>query len=290
MRRAGRPDTLLLVEGALLAAITVILATVGLYLPIGYLSLVIPVPIIVLVYRHGLEAGILVSVVAALLTGVLSHVLQGTVMVLALAAVGLAIGEAMRGQLTPGQVVAVGTAASLVVTLLTLGLVFWLFGINELAELSKLLEESLRLSGDFYLRLGLVKPEQLKQWQEALLHAFRTLLPSSLLLSAALTVYVNHWLAQKVLYKLGQPTPGFPPFAEWRLPALWRWPGVLLLAAAVGMHLLPSPVAKAAGSNLLLLLAVIYYVQGLSILWFFLRQYRVSGFLRVVILLLALFN
>lgn len=290
MRRTGRPDTLLLVEGALLAAITVILATVGLYLPIGYLSFVIPVPIIVLVYRHGLEAGVLVSVVAALLTGILSHVLQGTIMVLSLAAIGLAVGEAMRGRLTPGQVIAVGTVVFLVVSFLTLGLVFWLFGINELAELSKLLEDSLRLSGEFYLRLGLAPPEQLRQWQEEVLRALRALLPSAFLLSAAVTVYVNHWLAGKVLHKLGQPTPGFPPFSEWRLPTRWRWPGVLLLIIAAGMNFLSFPIGRAVGSNLLVLLMVVYYVQGLSILWFFLRRYRVSGPLRMVILLLALLN
>ena len=46
-----------LTEGAMLGAITVLLTLIGNYL--GFPPLLIPVPLIILVYRHDIRAGIL---------------------------------------------------------------------------------------------------------------------------------------------------------------------------------------------------------------------------------------
>ena len=58
-----------LTEGAMLAAITVLLSLLGAYF-LPYLFFITPVPLIILVYRHGMRPGILVAVTSALLGGI----------------------------------------------------------------------------------------------------------------------------------------------------------------------------------------------------------------------------
>ena len=65
-----------LTEGAMLGAITVLLAILGEY--IGVPSIIVPIPLMLLVYRQGFQYGILAAIAAALISSfVAGHVFSG---------------------------------------------------------------------------------------------------------------------------------------------------------------------------------------------------------------------
>ena len=70
-----RYDTRSITEGAMLAAITVVLSFLGAYV-FPYIFFIVPVPLIILVYRHGLRLGILVTVVSASFAGILTRIIS----------------------------------------------------------------------------------------------------------------------------------------------------------------------------------------------------------------------
>lgn len=67
-------NTKALVEGALLAAINIVLSIMALYMPIlgSFATLVWPVPIVILGIRHGLRTSILATAVAGIIVAILS--------------------------------------------------------------------------------------------------------------------------------------------------------------------------------------------------------------------------
>ena len=84
-----------LTEGAMLGALTVLLTLLGEYLSIP--ALIVPVPLILLVYRQGFRWGIVTSVVSALVTGLVTgHVFAGLSIII-WGFVGVALGHGLAG-------------------------------------------------------------------------------------------------------------------------------------------------------------------------------------------------
>ena len=87
-------NTKSLVEGALLAAINIILSIMALYMPIlgTFATLVWPVPIVILGIRHGLRTSILSTVVAGIFVAILSGPFQAVNIVISFGLIGIAMG------------------------------------------------------------------------------------------------------------------------------------------------------------------------------------------------------
>ncbi|HHV19081.1 MAG TPA: DUF2232 domain-containing protein, partial [Thermoanaerobacterales bacterium] len=76
-------NTKSLVEGALLAAINIILSIMAIYMPIlgTFATLIWPVPIVILGIRHGIKTSILSTVVAGIFVAILSGPFQAITIV-----------------------------------------------------------------------------------------------------------------------------------------------------------------------------------------------------------------
>ena len=105
-----------LVEAGILAAIAVLFTIVSNYIPVlSFIANVIwPLPIILCGRRNGLKWSILSLIVAGIIVAMLLSPVMAITEVLILGIVGLAMGEAMRRQMSPAQVLSVGTLATLV--------------------------------------------------------------------------------------------------------------------------------------------------------------------------------
>lgn len=120
---------------------------------------------------------------------------------------------------------------------------------------------------------------------EAALQGLGRLLPAACLLSAGAVLGLNAAVARRLLAATGQSLPVWPSFRVWHAPEHVVWAliagGLLVVPADWPLRLI--------GLNLLALMTVIYFVQGLAIAAFFLEKRRVPRPLRLVIyVLLAL--
>ncbi|MBQ5413229.1 MAG: DUF2232 domain-containing protein, partial [Schwartzia sp.] len=87
-----------LTESGILSAVTVLMALIGVYVPfLGLVAILLwPLPITVLVVRHGFRWGVMAAVVASVLIAVIIEPTVAVRLALAFAPVGLALGYGYR--------------------------------------------------------------------------------------------------------------------------------------------------------------------------------------------------
>lgn len=277
-----------LTEGAMLAAITVLLSLLGAYF-LPYLFFITPVPLIILVYRHGMRAGILVALTAALLGGVVISMITTMIFLLILGLVGIALGEALREGFSPPRIMLVGTVTSVVALLLLFAVATLLFDVNLIETTFSALEKSLRQVTELYGKMGVDEEKLLGTFSvEELLRVLRLTLPVALLSSAIFITFINYWLARLILLRLGVRLPWFRPFQQWRFPWYLAWGyilgrGLLLLTPQTR----PSTLL-AIGLNLEIFFNYVFLLQGLAIIWFFFDKHNVPKLVRWLAVFFAL--
>jgi uncharacterized protein YybS (DUF2232 family) len=104
--------------------------------------------------------------------------------------------------------------------------------------------------------------------QEAMGHIIR-LLPALFVMSTAAGAVLNYGVVRLVWRRLEGP-PLFPdlPLSRWTAPEVCVW----VLIASGTTSFLPIPVLQTIGLNALLLVSLVYLVQGLAILIFYLNK------------------
>jgi uncharacterized protein YybS (DUF2232 family) len=282
----GRHETRSLTEGAMLAAITVLLSLLGAYV-FPYVFFIVPVPLAILVYRHGLRQGILVAITSSLLAGILIHISTTVILLLVFGLVGVALGAAMGENLSAPRVLLIGVGASLIAYVLLILVSQAFFGVNVM----EMLLESFEISADqisrVYEGLGM-EPDQIAEAQtmlQEMMAMMKRVLPATFLLSALLLAFLNFWLTRLILGRLGHEIGWFPPFAQWKFPWYTAWGYIL----GLGLPLVAKgDLAQTIASNLQILFTYFFLIQGLALVWFLLDKYNIVGFMRGFILFLIL--
>lgn len=213
-------------ESGLLVALTVIMALMAMYLPvIGIVATMLwPLPIIVLIVRHGMKYGILSVVASAIIMTILMSPVNAVHMIAAFAPASLALGWGFYKNLSAGRILFYGLIASLIGVFLTAGITMAMTGVNPLllTEQISTMKESSDAMMSFYGTMG-TSPEEIAQFQQEFDSAmqYMTLLfPTIFLLSGMITAWLNFAVGGRVLRRLGHPVAELPCFDEWRLPRL----------------------------------------------------------------------
>ncbi|MER3459712.1 MAG: hypothetical protein C4303_00400, partial [candidate division GAL15 bacterium] len=172
MSRAGggvwavRERTASLTEGALLAALTALVALlVALFGSPGLVAA--PLPLFVLTYRRGIRTALLSAVVAGLVLTPFFGFPQGLLFVAAFAPVGLVQGVVARrgGEGVAGRAVLLGAAVGLVVTVLSLVVTRYVVGLDPLQALVEAQGKAAQAAADLSRRLG-APPQQVQQMEQ----------------------------------------------------------------------------------------------------------------------------
>jgi uncharacterized protein YybS (DUF2232 family) len=275
----------------ILAALVVVGVFIsGSVLPIlgVFLSLLSPLPFVLLRLRHGLAAVILALALTTLALGGLSSPRQGVAFLLEFGLAAVLLAEGLRRGRRP-EVVVTGVAA-----LLTLGGVGVLILASDqwahpLAAVSQHVQALLADVETWTARVGLssegVAPLSgaVAQPQTFLFMAFPGLFFVGSLLTASGYVLVLRGLARRWPAQFGGLTS--EPF-RWELPEWLVW---AFIAAAI-LYLTGLPWLQATGLNVLIILVGLYFLQGLSIAAFLFQRFHLPRFLGTLSVLLLLFQ
>jgi len=275
-----------LTEGAMLGAITVLLTILGEY--IGIPSVIVPVPLMLLVYRQGFQYGILTAVVAALVSSLVAgHVFSGLTIII-WGFVGVAVGMALREKFTFPQLMLVGIASNIVVIGLNFLLYALIIGGNVFTEMLVMFSESMEQAMQTAQSLG-ATGEALKLYED--LQTFGPMilkwgLPAMLLLYAVSMSYINLAVVRLILRRMGDhSTPWIAPFTKWQLPPYF---GLFLIFGMIITVLMQvttlHPWLQFVGLNLFLLSFYAYLIAGVSLAWYYFQKKNVAMFLRVLLL------
>lgn len=276
-----------LTESGLLTALSVVLALAAVYLPlVGFLVVLLwPLPLVVLVVRHGLRYGVMAAVVAGLLVGMLVEPLLALRLVLAFGPAGIVLGLAFRrgvsGVAAFGATLAAAIAGQVMAVLLLLAVT----DINPLTAQVEILQSSFDTSFKLYADMGMSE-EQLAQTKADIqqgLQMLTYLFPLVFILTGLLYAVVAYATGSRVLRRLGHDVPQFPPFAEWRLPQAFLY---LFGFALVGLYWggtrqITLLYEISLNANVLAILAGL--LQGVVLVHCLLRHYNVNIPLRIAV-------
>jgi uncharacterized protein YybS (DUF2232 family) len=111
------------------------------------------------------------------------------------------------------------------------------------------------------------------------------LMPGILVDSALLTIWLAMVLGNRLLHKNSGHGP-WPEYRYWQLPDKLIW----VVIGAAFLALVPVPIARTIGFNLLLIASVIYCFQGLALVLFFLDKWKAPLFIRSFIYVIIVFQ
>ena len=279
----------------MLSVITVIMALCSAYVPVlgNIAALLWPLPIVILVVRHGMRWGIMAVVVSAVVMTALLGPAFSVVTIMTFAFVGLALGAGYQRQWQAAKIFMVGLLVSALSTIGAFAFGFMITGIDPTAMFSpEQMEQAYETTIAFYEGMG-TDTSRLIEQKDALMQALgalHILLPSMVIAAAALVAAMNFFVGGKVLRRLGYPVPGFPPFEEWRLPQVFvyllgfslvglYWGGSRQIELLSNISLNVDMIANFAGC-----------VQGMSLLYCLLKHFKVARSLRVILLCVAFFT
>lgn len=270
------------VQAAALGGAALVLFVGGLLLPAGgFLTVVSPIPLLVLAGRRGLPLTAAVGAGAALMALAL-EARAAAAFLLQVAAPALAMGAAARRAKTPVPPVLAGAGAGLVGVALLVG---WGVGFRPGAAVAAVGAHVDGVLNDLVAgasRMGLPGEQvrELAGWMGGLRDAVVALLPGLLTTAELLRAVLVYGVAGAILRRLGAP---LPPLAEWRLADGWVW----VFIGAGSLMVLPA--TRQLGLNLFVPVIGLYFVEGVAVAADLARRYRLPpGFWAFGLLLLLL--
>lgn len=295
-------------ESGLLAAITVVMALIGVYIPLlGTVAVLMwPLPILVLIVRHGLKWGLMAVFVAGVLTAALVEPAVSLRLALAFAPGGIALGLGFRNNWSSVRTLTTGIAASMAAKLAAFALLFALTGIEPFSTQFDVMESSFDQTIEMYRSMGMSE-EQIGEVQDNLtqnLSLMRLLLPLVVVIMGLMDTALNYFLGSKVLRRLGHEVKTLPPFVEWRLPPVFVYVFGFSLVGLYWGSTRSLDFLYQASLNLVMFSTFAGLLQGLSVYSYASRHFRwptffsmafitfvmLSGFLVRLLALVGLFD
>ncbi|QGP92126.1 hypothetical protein MGLY_14840 [Neomoorella glycerini] len=297
MQTEGRVAAL--AEGALMAALTVVLVLTGYFIPLlqVFTNIIWTVPIVVLIVRRNLRLGAMATLVAGLAIAFFTGPVNAALLFIQFAALGLVYGYLFKVKARPGQVLAAGAVVALFSLLLSLGVTSKLTGL-PLGGLLQEFEATVNYTLEFYRRTGMLEhmgrsgmtPEQFQAALTTMINLLKLLLPGILISASILAAFVNYLAAEKILQRLGLIERGLPPFRYWQLP----WYAIWGVIAGLGLWQLGDyydlAFARQVGVNILYVYLPLLAGNGLAAVSFLFYQLKLAPFFKAVLVIIALLN
>ena len=269
---AARP----LAEGAIMAAITVLLCLAFVYVPVvGVIGqLLCPLPVTLMVMRYNWRLGLLAAVSSTIILMIFAGPLNAFFMASIFGGLGLVFGYCFQKGFSAGKTILWGLAAAVFIVIANLFFVMGLSGVSFAG-----LWHEVELMFDTYIATMKANPAVTKMipagmtaeqffaaYRATLLAGLKNLLPAILLIAAALISICNYFISGIVLHKLGQPIKKFTSFGEWHISPWFSWAFVAALALGAVGNLTGNPVIGVVGNNCMYIIASVLCCAGLAVM------------------------
>ncbi|MDQ0339298.1 uncharacterized protein YybS (DUF2232 family) [Caldalkalibacillus uzonensis] len=278
-----------LVQGALMAALYMVLFLITVYVPfLGFISLFfLPLPFIVHHLRFGLKSGALVGGVCLFLSPLLAP-LPALFLTLVAVSAGLVMGYYYGEKKSPFLPLLAGMLTYLANYVLAFLVTYFVFNLNMIDVLQQMMEDTLAITESTASFMPIPVDEDALAVYEEMVSFIVYIFPGLLILSSMLMAWINHAVARPILTRIGLDPQPLPPFRQWNLPKsiLFYYLVVLILillqVVEEGSTLLMLVV------NLHLILELLILLQGFSFVAHFAYVKNIGRFLVILAVVLSL--
>lgn len=287
---ANRPETKEIAFNVLL--ISGVLLLPGLHAAMfGWLYAIIPLLVFYYLCRHGNHAGskyLISGTLLALTVGIIGQRISNVLFALTLYPTGYILAQSAKRQESPG----LAGFKGILVLCASWVFFFIMVGTMDHSNPYEMLLQSIDQAMDDALKMYQANGEIPVEIYTDLTAAFHQikqrliqLLPA-ILVSGGLSVIWLTMVAGNRLLALKQRQAPWPAYQHWRLSEKFVW---FFIFAAI-LALIPGGTVRTGGLNLLMIGAVIYGFQGLSIVLFFFNKWNIPLFMRTLLYLILIFQ
>lgn len=284
-------DNHAIVRAGMCTALVVVLSLLGFYMPLlsTVVFLLIPLPIAYLGMKEGVKWSIVVTTGVLVLDSTFFGVVSAAFVCAIFGLLGVTMGICYRFKVSAAKTLIAGAVVVLlalvaegIATLYLLGLPSLIFGSEGLSQIRDSMLETLP---SFYSGEAL---DQAKEKVEFLMDAMEKSVPYTLVAVSFFYSWASMTLGAHVFKKMGiTDIPHLPPFERWEFPK-----GTLalyLLVLAAQYFFKDQEQVSYVAYNLGTLCVSIFWLQGLSVLWWMPHRYPFMKPLRLFIMILSAF-
>lgn len=280
-----------IVLAGMCTALVVVLSLLGFYMPLlsTVVFLLIPLPIAYLGMKEGIKWSIVVTTGVLVLDSTFFGVVSAAFVCAIFGLLGVTMGICYRYKVSAAKALIAGAVVVLlalvaegIATLYLLGLPSLVFGSEGLAQVKDSMMEALP---SFYSGEAL---DQAKEKVDFLMDAMEKSVPYTLVAVSVFYSWASMTLGAHVFKKMGiTDIPHLPPFERWEFPK-----GTLalyLLVLAAQYFFKDQEQVSYVAYNLGTLCVSIFWLQGLSVVWWMPHRYPFMKPLRLFIMILSAF-
>lgn len=280
-----------IVLAGMCTALVVVLSLLGFYMPLlsTVVFLLIPLPIAYLGMKEGIKWSIVVTTGVLVLDSTFFGVVSAAFVCAIFGLLGVTMGICYRYKVSAAKTLIAGAVVVLlalvaegIATLYLLGLPSLVFGSEGLAQVKDSMMEALP---SFYSGEAL---DQAKEKVDFLMDAMEKSVPYTLVAVSVFYSWASMTLGSHVFRKMGiTDIPHLPPFERWEFPK-----GTLalyLLVLAAQYFFKDQEQVSYVAYNLGTLCVSIFWLQGLSVVWWIPHRYPFMKPLRLFIMILSAF-
>jgi len=287
-------ETKVITEGAIMAALTSVLALAGIFIPVinPIVMLIWTLPVVVICIRHGMRAGAITIAVAGIIILFIASPINAFYMLLGSVGPALFIGNGFYNKWSTEKTVFYAAIAAVIGLALDLFISTRIMGISVAQMYSvepETIEEMVKTFSDSGLMSRMYSSqEELREALVSISDTMRIMIPAGLVLGGVFTALTNYIVAHIVLRRLKEPVPPFTRLAAFRLPMPFLLGFVSGLAMLIlGMSYADKPALQTAGQNITAVFLVLYAFQGLGLTHYFIGRFAAPHMQRTFKILLV---
>lgn len=283
-----------LVESSLLVGLAVVLFLASHVLPVVgvVFSFLCPAPLVILGLRHDLKKSVLGVIASTFIIMLLLGPVGAVFFCLGFGVLGVGLGFLARKYSSGVEIILLGILVSLGSKLLLMVIVSRLSGINPFAmdpaEMTSIVDKIFT----FYSEKGM-SGETLESVKSQVYQSIKLIpfiFPALISMAAAVDCYLSYVVSSIVMKRIhGTRLPPLPAFDSWRFPkSLFGALVASLVFSLIGGGQEWNIWVKI-GTNLRLLVNMIFLLQGLSLVWFLMGRKKIISVMKWIALILILF-
>ncbi len=287
-----------LTEGAIMAVITAVFALIGTFIPlINTLTvMVITAPIIFVIVRNNFSTGVLSTIVAGFLVGVIAGPITALFFYIQFMFMALAYGHLFKKEASVAKMLSVGTLISVAGTILVF-LLIMVTGQLSFDDQKAVFDETMERTIIQYEKAGLFKElesqgytkEEIRELLNNMIKFITNIIPTLIVIASAVTAILNLIFSRMLLKKFHYKVPSFPKFTEWRLPWYYIWGFIVAWGVLLFGDLISNSWILIIGQNILIAYGVAFFIMGLSTMAYIFKNAEISPILRIVFVFLIFF-
>lgn len=287
-----------MVEGAIFAAITVLIGLISFYMPVLFvISYFWAIPTIIISYRHGFKISFVSGVSAALLLAMFLGPVSGINTLVMTLIPGMFLGYFMKKFKKQQNLILSSTAVTVACTILAFSIGALIAGVNPAEMLNRSINglvqqygEAMKAAKQTYAMMG-VTEERLRQMPDVIIMAemMRKLLVVLLGVGGIGSTLFNFWITKKLLHRMKIEIPDLEPISHWHLSVngLMVVSGVIVFILISIYFFKENLILMDICLNLATALLMWFWFLGVATVSFFLNRAAMPKAFKVLVVLLT---